>query len=220
MIEHALFNCIPLEHQKRIVETAKQIELKKGEMLFWDEDLAQYVYYVVRGNLKVFKTSDNGNETIFDIYDPKSFIALGVLFNSRLGYPASCAAVNDAFVIALQVKALEEGIVSSPESARKWIAYMNKRLTTVQKKLSDQIFADSFERFRKLVKYFQSKYPTGEMGEYLHINVPITKQEMADLLNIRRETLSRMLTTLKEQNLCEVTYKAIIVKKKWLLKEK
>jgi CRP-like cAMP-binding protein len=216
MINHELYNSIIDAEQVKIVESMKQIELKKGEFLFWENDSADYVYFVKSGNLKIFKTSVNGNETIFDIYDPDSFVALGVLFNEPKAYPASCSSVNESVIYALKADVLEDAIVAHPISAKKWIAYMNKRLTTVQKKLSDQIFSDSVERFRKIIKYFQSKYPTRQDGKYLKVSIPITKQEMSEIMNVRRETLSRILSSLKDQNLCEITYKELIVDKEWL----
>jgi CRP-like cAMP-binding protein len=216
MINHDLYNSISDEEQVKIVESLKQIELKKGDFLFWENEKADYVYFVKSGNLKVFKTSFNGNETIFDIYDPDSFIALGVLFNEPKAYPASCSAVNDAVIYGIGVEVIENAIVANPLSAKKWIAYMNKRLTTVQKKLSDQVFSDSIERLRKIIKYFQSKYPSRHDGKYLRVSIPITKQEMSELMNVRRETLSRILSSLKDQHLCEITYKELIVDKEWL----
>jgi len=219
MINDAMFNSIDPSYKEQLLKEMKEIRLQKGEFLFWQETEATHVYFVKSGNLKVFKTSVNGNETIFDIYDQSMYIALGVLFNQPQRYPASCSAVDDAVVNALPVKLVEEAIVSNPESARRWIAYTNKRLTMVQRKLSEQIFSDSAERFRKLVRYFKSKYSFKEVDGQFIISVPITKQVIADILNVRRETFSRMLSTLKEQGLCDVVNKKIIANIEWLQKD-
>lgn len=219
MINNELFNSIDDHQQIKVIESLKEVNLKKGEFIFWQSDPAKYVYYVKSGNIKVFKTSANGNETIFDIYDPNSFVALGVLFNDPQVYPASGCAVNDATIYVIPVPVIEEAIVANPISARKWISYMNKRLTLVQRKLSEQIFSDSMERFRNLVRYFMSKYPSRQNNKYIKIDVPITKQEMAEILNIRRETFSRMLSTLKDEDKCISNYKELIVNKSWLMEE-
>lgn len=216
MINHELYNCIADEEQVKIIESLKEINLDKGESLFWEGAIATRVFFVKSGHMKVFKTSVDGNETIFDIYDPNSFIALGALFTEKHEFPASCSAVNKAVVYSIDSKILEDAIVATPLSARKWITYMNNRLTMIQKKLSDQIFTDSVERLRKLIKYFESKYPSRVDSKKVKVKIPITKQEMAEILNVRRETLSRMLSTLKEEGLCESHYKELIVDKEWL----
>ena len=74
MIDHELYRSINVEHQQKIEKTMRMIVLKKGDNLFLDGDEAKYIYYVASGNVKIFKTSYNGNETIFDIYDPSSQI--------------------------------------------------------------------------------------------------------------------------------------------------
>ena len=84
-------------------------------------------------------------------------MALGVLFNDPQEYPASGSAISDTTLYAIPVPVLEEAIIAKPESARKWISYMNQRLTFVQRRLSQQIFADSKERFKRLVQYLINK---------------------------------------------------------------
>lgn len=64
---------------------------------------------------------------------------------------------------------------------------------------------------KKINYSFYENYPSKVQGKYIKIAIPITKQEMSELLNIRRETISRMLSSLKEENICECAYKEIIV---------
>src|SRR5690554_6358217 len=94
MINDAMFNSIDTSYKEQLLKEMREIRLQKGEFLFWQETEATHVYFVKSGNLKVFKTSVNGNETIFDIYDQSMYIALGVLFNQPQRYPASCSAVD------------------------------------------------------------------------------------------------------------------------------
>ncbi|MDF2699767.1 MAG: cyclic nucleotide-binding protein [Haloplasmataceae bacterium] len=217
MISNDLYKCLSNDYKEIINNKIKDIKLNKGDILFWETEPANYVFYVKEGHIKVFKTSEEGQETIFSIYKTDMFVALGVLFNQSRNYPASGSSVDDSIIYALEVNTLEEAIVSSPNSARVWIGYLNHRLTTVQTMLSDQIFADGMQRLKKMIKYFYETYPSVLQGKYIKIQVPITKQEMAETLNIRRETLSRMLSSLKEDNICECTYKEIIVQKEWIL---
>lgn len=219
MIYNELYNVIDDQEKIKIVESLQRLDLKKGDYIFWQSEPAKYVYYVKSGNVKVFKTSEDGQETIFDIYNPNSFVALGVLFNDPQVYPASGSAINDAILYAISVPVLEEAIIARPESARKWISYMNKRLTFVQRRLSQQIFSDSQERFKRLLQYFIKQYPVYDDGEYILITIPVTKQEMAELLNIRRETFSRMLSLLKKQKNCTIKNKEVTIHKKWLMDE-
>ncbi len=52
------------------------------------------------------------------------------------------------------------------------------------------------------------------------VKIPVTKQEVADLLSIRRETFSRLLAELKEEGICEVKGKTFKISQAWLMEEK
>ncbi|HEY8436383.1 MAG TPA: Crp/Fnr family transcriptional regulator [Haloplasmataceae bacterium] len=219
MLHHELYQVIDDQEKHKVIASLKRLDLKKGDFVFWENEPAHYVYYVKSGHVKVFKVSEDGQETIFDIYNPNSFVAVGVLFNEPQVYPASASVIGDTILYAIPVHVLEDAIVAKPESARAWIRYMNQRLTFVQRRLSQQIFADSQVRFKRLISYLANKYPTKEEGDYLLVSIPITKQELAELLNIRRETLSRMLSKLKEEKACIIKNKQVAVLKQWLMGE-
>lgn len=219
MRHHELYQVIDDQEKHKVIASLKRLDLKKGDFVFWENEPAHYVYYVKSGHVKVFKVSEDGQETIFDIYNPNSFVAVGVLFNEPQVYPASASVIGDTTLYAIPVHVLEDAIVAKPESARAWIRYMNQRLTFVQRRLSQQIFADSQVRFKRLISYLANKYPTKEEGDYLLVSIPITKQELAELLNIRRETLSRMLSKLKEEKACIIKNKQVAVLKQWLMGE-
>lgn len=75
------------------------------------------------------------------------------------------------------------------------------------------------ERFKKWLKRFIfSEYQWIE--DEIVIKIPVSKQEIADLLSIRRETFSRMLAELKKEEVCEVKGKTFKISREWLLEEK
>ena len=166
MINHELYNCLSKDFKDYLNKCNIVREYHKGQNLFWEGDSAKYVYYIKSGHVKVYKTSEDGHETIFSLYPFDSFVALGVVFNPNKHYPASAQAVSDAIVYEIEVSRLEQAIISSQEASRTWLGYMNNRLTLVQNKLSDQIFADGMQRLKKLVKYFYENYPSQSSGKF------------------------------------------------------
>ena len=52
---------------------------------------------------------------------------------------------------------------------------------------------------------------------WLEVTVPISRQEIADLLGIRRETLSRLLQELRQEGHVEVDARTFKVNPSWLL---
>ena len=60
------------------------------------------------------------------------------------------------------------------------------------------------------------KHKSFQKDGMIVFEMPLTKQEMAELLSIRRETFSRLLSSLKEEGLCEYSKKQMRVNREWL----
>ena len=155
-----------------------------------------------------------GQEKIFSLYQGGQFVALSTLFNPPHRYPATAMAVEETIVVKVPREALEAGILSTEVVTREWFKQLNRRLEGVQQLLTDQVFIDAKERFRKWLQRFTTAHMSS--SDDVFVKIPVTKQEIADLLSIRRETFSRLLGELKEEGLCEVKGKKFNNNRQWL----
>lgn len=217
MYQHPLFRCFDSVVLEQLKKCSHAIKLSKGQPLFFQDDQAGFIYYIQTGTIKILKTSFMGHEKIFSIYQRGHFIALSVLFNEPNLYPASAIAVEESEVVAIPVSSLEKAIVGSEEATRSWFRHLNRRLENVQQMLTDQVFTEARERFKKMLRLFVKKRDYDQ--EEIILTLPLTKQEMAELLSIRRETFSRLLSTLKEEGVCEISAKQIRLSRRWLESE-
>ena len=212
--QHSLLAYIHPTNLEQLERVSQEITLKKGETLFRQEDIAHSIYFVREGTLKILKTSSMGQEKIFSLYQGGQFVALSTLFNPPHRYPATAMAVEETIVVKVPREALEAGILSTEVATREWFKQLNRRLEGVQQLLTDQVFIDAKERFRKWLQRFTTAHMSS--SDDVFVKIPVTKQEIADLLSIRRETFSRLLGELKEGGLCEVKGKTFKINRQWL----
>lgn len=215
--EHLLLSHIHPKHLDELRRNSQEITLKKGEILFHQEDVAHFIYFVKTGTIKILKISSMGQEKIFSLYQKNQFIALSTLFNPPHLYPATAVAVELTEVIKIPRQVLEVGILSTESATREWFKQLNRRLEGVQQMLTDQVFIDAKDRFKKWLQHFVT-LEKDLTQQFVFITIPVTKQEVADLLSIRRETFSRLLADLKEEGVCEVKGKTFKVNLEWLEK--
>ncbi|HAX73655.1 MAG TPA: Crp/Fnr family transcriptional regulator [Firmicutes bacterium] len=215
MFEHELFKYFDCRDLSLLHKRSQDVSLSKGDILFLQGHVGSYVYYVKSGTLKIVKTSEDGIDKIFSIYHAGQFVALNVLFNPPHYYIASGIAVEPCEVIAIPIDTLQAAILASEQATMTWFAHLNQRLENLQQLLTDQVFVGALERFRKLVKMF-AKTHGRLVGEEVVIELPITKQEMAELLSVRRETFSRLLASLKDEGVCTFSHKQITVNANWI----
>lgn len=216
--QHPLLTNIHPTYFKHLEEVSQEITFKKGETLFRQEEIAHSIYFVREGTLKILKTSSMGQEKIFSLYQGGQFVALSTLFNPPHHYPATAMAVEETIVVKVPREVLEAGILSTEAATREWFKQLNRRLEGVQQLLTDQVFIDAKERFRKWLQRFTAVQLSSSSDDVL-IKIPVTKQEVADLLSIRRETFSRLLGELKEEGVCEVKGKIFKINRQWLTGE-
>lgn len=165
--------------------------------------------------MKILKTSLEGQEKIFSIYPRENLVALSTLFNEPRKYPASGVALEPSVIIAIPIEELERAILSNEFATRAWFRHLNRRLEGVQQLLTDQVFIDAKDRFKKMIQLLM-KNQADQMEEIIVLDMPLTKQEMAELLSIRRETFSRLLSSLKEEGCCDYSSRQLRVNRKWL----
>lgn len=215
--EHPLLSQIHPTHLDELQRVSQEVTLKKGEFLFHQEDVAHFIYFVKTGTVKILKTSSLGQEKIFSLYQKNQFIALSTLFNPPYFYPATAVAVEVTEVIKIPRQVLETGILSTEAATREWFKQLNRRLEGVQQMLTDQVFIDAKDRFKKWLQRF-ARLEKNTTSSVVLMTIPVTKQEIADLLSIRRETFSRLLSDLKDEGVCEVKGKTFKVNREWLEK--
>ena len=216
MINHPLIKSISTECIIQIKERSHLVALKKGEALFMQGDKADAVYCIEQGTLKILRTSFEGQEKIFSVFSNQQFLAVGILFSPPYLYPATAIAIEDTKLWSIPIAELENGILSNEASNRLWFMHLNKRLKDFQQMLTDEVFSEAKNRLKKFLKTCADNI--GEIeNEWIIIKMSLTKQEVADLLSIRRETLSRLFTELKDEGYCEVGLKKQFkMKKSWI----
>ena len=74
--EHPLLAHIDSVQLEELQRVCQEVILSKGETLFRQEEVAHFIYFVRQGTLKILKTSSNGQEKIFSIYQRGQFVAL------------------------------------------------------------------------------------------------------------------------------------------------
>lgn len=215
MNNHPLLKKMSIESLEKLNVQMEEVQLQRGQSLFFQTESADYVYYVCQGIVKVIKVSETGQEKIFSLYTTGQFLALSTLFNPPHVFPATAVAIDRVRVVKLPRQVLEEGVLSTKEATCEWFQYLNRRLEGIQQLVSDQVFMGAEERLKKWLFNLLKQETQGSDG-WIEVIVPISRQEIADLLGIRRETLSRLLKELRHLGFVDVQGRAFKVSRLWL----
>ena len=181
-----------------------------GELLFSEGEPCAGLHIIVRGKVRIFKTSMNGREQVLALNVPGESVAELPVFDGG-PYPASAMVVEDTEIAFISRRDFNAFCLEHPEVALKVLAVVGTRLRRLVGIIEELSFTTIRQRLISvLVKLAQSQGKKTEQGvEFL---LPGTHQELANQLGTVRELISRNLMRLQAEGLLEVDARQIVVK--------
>ena len=163
--------------------------VNKGEVLFREGELCLQVSIVVSGQVKISSMHYSGSEVIFNVLENGEMFGNNLVFSDNPTYKGDVIALKDSTIVTINRTNLEELLQSNKEFL---ISYLNiqsnfgKKLNSTIKMLS---FSSAEERFLFYLK---------ENADEIKFE---SVTDLADILHLKRETLSRLLTKLEKENI-------------------
>ena len=207
--ESAICHSLSEDKLDELSRTGRRQNLRAGETLMWEGDESLLVGNVVEGVLKLSQSSPDGRDQTLGIAYPSDFI--GRAFGSTSHH--SVTALTDAQVCTFQRSSFDgfarrhsslehdllERTLSELDKVRQWM-FMLGRMTAPQR-----ISTFLIEMASRLCPDREGKL-TGA-----RFTLPFGRHEIADLLGLTIETVSRQLTKLRIDGTIEIPDRRAIV---------
>jgi len=201
-----LFREMNEEHLWYVAEHASFFTLDKDQFVFHEGDRCRGFYIVVQGNIKISFFSTEGKEHVARIVVPGQIFAEAITF-LKMPSPASVQAITPAKVLLLPSEVIFKCINDSPACAFSMLAGLSRRLHLLVTELKSVTLNSSMQRIIGfLLQHIQTEQ---DKDNKTQIMLEIDKSTIAAHLNIRAETLSRILHQLKDAGLISVHGKII-----------
>lgn len=184
---------------EKLRDAALVKEISKGEHLFHDKDRVEEVYFVISGNFTLYKLNSLGEKKVIFVLGKNSL--LNETIGTDLPTSISVEAFSDAKVIAipkdLLLELMEEDFGLSLEILKE-MEHKIRRLYRQLKNTAGSIRMDK-RLASKLWKLSKDHGIPDAKG--VRINLPLSNTYLADLLGTQRETISRQMKVLLEEEL-------------------
>ena len=181
---------------------------ERGEIILFEGEPAQALYFVISGVVKVFKTSADGKEQILYLARPgESFNDFSILYgDSNL---ASAEAMGPVVLYGIRKNDLEIALRDYPPIARNVIQVLSQRVERLISLVEDLSFRNVTGRVAKILLEYAGN-GTGKRPR-------LTQQEMAAMAGTAREMVGRSLKVLEEEGTVRLErHRVIIADKKAL----
>ncbi|RKO67518.1 Crp/Fnr family transcriptional regulator [Desulfofundulus salinus] len=202
---------------EQLAEIARLIldrKYRKGHIIFMEGEPGEAVYLLKSGRVKIYKQDEEGREHILHYINPGEVFAEVVLFDGG-EYPACAEVVEDAHVGLIRNRDMDVLILKNPSIALALLKIMARRLRVSQRQIMELALKDTTRRLASVLLELALEHGEPE-DNGIRITMPLTNQELANLVGTSRETANRILGELRRDKAVAVTRQGIVVFKERL----
>ena len=163
------------------------VPYSRNTEIFGENEPADHVYKVLAGAVRTYKVFADGRRQIGGFYLPGDVFGL----ETDDCHTFSAEAINDAKILVVKRSALMALAVRDNEVARELWSMMGQEMRRVQDHIL-LLIKSAKERVVGFLLEMAERVPGGN-----NIELPMTRQDIADYLGLTMETVSRTLTDLQ-----------------------
>lgn len=199
------------EFIEEICKNTQRIKIKKGEILFYQGDEANFLYLVKSGLLKLVRYDIDGNEKILDVIGSRECVGEAAFWSNK--YEFEALALEDTHLCAYSFTHFRTFILGNPVYSEKIIKYLGRKLDENMFRSKDReglLVKDKL--LRQLEKLANDHGELMEDGYSLKIKVPVTQCDLANMVGASRLMVNNALRELKDEKTIDKQDRYYIVK--------
>lgn len=173
---------------------------KKNQMIYLQGDPADSFYYLKKGHVKIFLSSEAGNEKTLTLLSPGELFGEAA-FLDGLPRMSSAKATEDAEIVAIGKSDLMECFRRQPELAMAMLGYLSRTV----RMLSNQLDGMSFLQAPPRIAQILLRLAAGTAA------VTCSHEELAALAGVSRITVSRTLSDFAQKGWIRTGYRSISI---------
>jgi CRP-like cAMP-binding protein len=179
---------------KKQLDALEQISLIRtydaGEILFYEGDESRYFHVLLKGEISIFKTSSTSDSILIHRFHAPSLIA-EVATLKQIPYPASAECVTSAEVLKMEREAFLALLHEDAGLSIALISSLTQKIGALELSLKRHSAPNAMTKVARLIR--------DEPDIFQHRK----GIEIAQMLGITPETLSRMVKKLKMEGIIE-----------------
>ncbi|ASM40640.1 Crp/Fnr family transcriptional regulator [Campylobacter sputorum] len=202
----SFFKYVDKQKIKKIENASVIKKYKNGDLLFIEGEESKWLHLLIKGEIRIFKTKQNGSEIFLHNILAPSFIA-EIATLEGIPYPASAKFVSNSEVVKIEFDFFKKECLSDENISLGMIKSLSQKLKIMNEVIHNELILNAEAKVAK------------QLVENLEIFSLLKNIQIATMLNITPETLSRILSKFKKNKLIEIQKETIKIINNKALKE-
>lgn len=179
-----------------LAKDRKVKSFKKKAEIFSEGDMPLHVYFVKSGNVKTYKSNEDGKELITNLYSSNDFFGYEPVLEN-VNYQESAVAMQDSDLIAIPRHDFMLMIQSHPDVSSSFIKLLCKKVAAREKQLLHLAYNSVRQRTAEaLLKSAPLKNSKSVIA--------ISREDLAKMVGTASESVIRVLSDFKDEGIIDI----------------
>jgi CRP/FNR family cyclic AMP-dependent transcriptional regulator len=172
---------------------------RKDQIVFSQGQVADAIFYIQQGKVKLTVVSEQGKEAVVAILEPGQFFGEGCL-NGHPMRMGSTRAMDECVITRLEKATMIATIHNEPEFSELFMTYLLTRNSRIEEDLIDQLFNSSEKRLARLLLLLAN---FGKEGKPEPIVGKFSQETLAEMIGTTRSRVSFFMNKFRKLGFIE-----------------
>lgn len=187
------------EELKKLSTDRRQKTYKKRDLIFEEGDVPRYLYFIKKGQIKIFKTNDIGKEFIINIRTEGDFVGYTALIKDK-AYHFSAAALEPVELSLVPKEDFLALLHANRDVSSRLIKMLADNVSEKEVQLLSLAYNSVRKRVGEAILLLHDRYVKEGKND-----IQILREDLAHIVGTAKESVIRMLTEFKEDGYIEIT---------------
>jgi CRP/FNR family transcriptional regulator len=190
------FKELSIDELIQINRNRVELSFKKGDTIIKQGALAAHLVYIKSGLVKVFREQHN-NEMVLSLEAKGKMLGLHAIHTKNI-YPYSVVAYEDVTVCLVEISAIKILLETNAKFAAQMFSLLNEDALFIYDRLTCLTMKQIHGRFADLLLCMSLR-----IYKRKTFAVPLTKKDMAQIMNMSQESFSRVIKEFTDDKIIE-----------------
>ena len=206
---HRFVDYFQPEQLKRLSSLMTSKRVNSGINLFQDKEQADYLYFIHEGIVKIFNNTESGEEIALSLKYAGDLVGDPCTLPSPFQW-SNAVTLTDAFLGVIHKEELEALLLRHPDLAVRFIQWLTVNQRILETKMRDLlVYGKTGALASTLIRLCNTCGKRTEEG--ILIPTRLTNQDLANFIGATRESVNRMLSRMKRENILSMRSGRLII---------
>jgi CRP-like cAMP-binding protein len=167
----------------------------KNQKIFSQGDIADAVFFIQKGKVKMTVLSEHGKEAVVGIFAEGQFFGEGCLEGAEFR-SATSQAMEECLITSITKPVMLAALSSEPKFSAFFINYLLSRNSRIEDDLIDQLFNSSERRLARLLLLLAN---FGKEGNAAPVAVTLSQETLAEMIGTTRSRVSFFMNKFRKK---------------------